>query len=228
MTVPKMFSMAAVVVAALSGQAAKADQTVTVMSYSGIFQERYVKAVIEPFMASHPGIKVEFFALPNSAQMLGTLRARKASPQVDVAILDVAVSKAATDEGLFVKLDEKAVPAIADLYPAARIPEVAGVGVTFDNLMLVYNAEAFKEPPKTWQEMIKKEYRGKVAMNGMPNIEGLGLVLILDKARGGTDYMANVDKGIAALGEIAPNVQTLAWPMYRPVKAIKVKHQWIL
>ena len=32
--------------------------------------------------------------MPNSAQMLGNLRAQKASPQVDVVIMDVSVSKA--------------------------------------------------------------------------------------------------------------------------------------
>ena len=84
----------------LSAPAAIAQQkTVTLMAYSGIFQERYTKAVVEPFMKANPDIKVEFFGMPNSAQMLGTLRAQKAAPQADVVIMDVSVSKAGTDEG---------------------------------------------------------------------------------------------------------------------------------
>lgn len=194
---------------ALSAPAAFAQQkTVTLMAYSGIFQERYTKAVVEPFMKANPDIKVEFFGVQNSAQMLGTLRAQKASPQVDVVIMDVSVSKAATDESLFTKIDEKNVPAVADLYPAARIPDVAGVAVTFDNLVLIYNSDVIKEAPKSWLDLADKKYAGKVAFNGMPDIQGLSLVLILDKARGGTNYLSNVDKGIAAVGEIAPNVLT--------------------
>ena len=74
-------------------------------------------------MKANPDIKVEYFPLPNSAQMLGSLRAQKAAPQIDVVIMDVSVSKAATDENLFLKIDEKNVPAVADLYPlrASRI-----------------------------------------------------------------------------------------------------------
>jgi putative spermidine/putrescine transport system substrate-binding protein len=48
--------------------------------------------------------------------MLGSLRAQKAAPQADVMIMDVSVSKAATDENLFVKIDEKNVPAVVELY----------------------------------------------------------------------------------------------------------------
>ena len=97
---------------------------------------------------------------------------------------------------------------MAELYPAARIPDVAGVAVTFDNLVLIYNTDAMKEAPKSWFDLADKKYAGKVAFNGMPDIQGLALVLILDKSRGGTDYLTNVDKGIAAVGEIAPNVLT--------------------
>ena len=194
---------------ALSSQASFAQQkTVTLMAYSGLFQERYMKAVVEPFMKANPDIKVEYFPLPNSAQMLGSLRAQKAAPQADIVIMDVSVSKAATDENLFLKIDEKNVPAVAELYPTARIPDVAGVAVTFDNLVLIYNSDFIKEAPKSWFELADKKYAGKVTFNGMPDIQGLSLVLILDKARGGTNYLTNVDKGIAAMGEIAPNILT--------------------
>jgi putative spermidine/putrescine transport system substrate-binding protein len=193
---------------ALLSSTALAQQTVTLMAYSGLFQERYAKAVVEPFMKANPDIKVEYFPMPNSAQMLGNLRAQKAAPQADVVIMDVSVSKAATDEKLLTKIDEKSVPNVADLYPTARIPDVDGVAVTFDNLVLLYNTDVVKEAPKSWMDLADKKYAGKVAIPGMPDIQGLSLVLIADKARGGTDYLKSVDKGIAALGEIAPNVQT--------------------
>ena len=41
------------------------QKTVTLMAYSGLFQERYTKAVVEPFMKANPDIMVEFFPLPN-------------------------------------------------------------------------------------------------------------------------------------------------------------------
>lgn len=50
---------------------AHAQQTVTFLGYSGLFQERYTKAVIEPFMAANPDIKIEYFPQQGSAAMLG-------------------------------------------------------------------------------------------------------------------------------------------------------------
>src|SRR4051794_34937648 len=107
----------------LLSQTAAAQQTVTLMAYSGLFQERYTKAVVEPFMKANPGIKVEYFPMRSSAEMLGNLRAEKAAPQADVVIMDVSVSKAASDEKLLTKIDEKNVPNVADLYPNARIAD---------------------------------------------------------------------------------------------------------
>lgn len=206
-TAVKTGALAALAISLLS-QVAAAETTVTVMAYSGLFQERYTKAVVEPFMKAHPDIKITYFPVNSSAAMLGNVRAQKAAPQADVVIMDVSVSKAGTDEGLFTKIDEANVPNVKDLYPNARIPDVAGVAVTFDNLVMIYNSEAVKEAPKSWMAMADKSYAGKVVIPGMPDIQGLSLVLILNKANGGTDYLKDVSKGIAAMVEIAPNIQT--------------------
>lgn len=63
---------------------AHAQQTVTFLGYSGLFQERYTKAVIEPFMAANPDIKVDYFPQQGSSAMLGSLRAQKAAPQSEI------------------------------------------------------------------------------------------------------------------------------------------------
>jgi putative spermidine/putrescine transport system substrate-binding protein len=191
----------------LTAEAVRAE-TVTVVAYSGLFQERYTKAVIEPFQKANPDITVEYFPLQGSAQMLGTLRAQKASPQADVVLMDVSVAKTGTDEGLFEKVDESVSKNVADLFPTARFDNVAGVGVTFDNLVLVYNTEAVKTAPTSWNALKDKAYKGKVAMFAAPDLIGVGLTLVLDHVNGGTNYLTSVDKGIAAMAEIAPNVQT--------------------
>ena len=65
-----------------------------------------------------------------------------------------------------------------------------------------------KEAPKSWIELADKQYAGKVTIQRHAGHSGHSLVLILDKTRGGTNYMKNVDKGIEAMGELAPNVLT--------------------
>lgn len=219
-------TIAATFGAGFAARPAHADETVTLMAYSGLFQERYTQAVVEPFRKANPGIKVEYYPQAGSAQILGTLRAQKASPQADVTIMDVSVAKAATDEKLLAKLNETSIPAIADLYPNARIPEVDGVAVTFDNLVLLYNGDVVKTAPTSWLDLADKRYAGKVAMRGMPDIGALSLLLILTKARGGTDYLTNVDRGIAAIGEIAPNVQS--WEPQPEVYPVIISEQSVM
>src|SRR5271168_3113764 len=114
------------VVAALgvSRQPLAAEPTgeIVLMAYPGAFQDNYMKAVVEPFMKAHPGVKVIFNAGGNSAQMLGLIRAQKGSPQVDVSIMDFSVSRIANKEELFSKLDRAEVPNLADIYDEARMP----------------------------------------------------------------------------------------------------------
>ncbi len=200
---------------------ALAETTVTLVAYNALFQDRYTKAVIEPFEKAHPDIKINYYGQASSAAMLGALRAQKAAPQADVVIMDVSVSKAGTDEGLFEKLDPATMPVINDLYPTARIPDIAGVAVTFDNLVLIYNTAAVKTPPTSYSVLADPAYKSKVVIPGVPDIQGLSLLMILDKANGGPGLAGKFSAGIAAMGKIAPNV--LTWEpkpeVYAPVIA---------
>lgn len=185
-----------------------AQQTVTVMAYTGLFQDRYTQSVIVPFEKANPGIKVVYAPMASSGAMIGQLRAQKAAPQADVVIMDVSVAKAGTDENLFVKLDEKLIPVVADLYPNARFSDVAGVAVTFDNLVMLYNSEAWPKPPTSLSAMTEAAVKGKVVIPGIPDIQAISLLAILDKKNGGNGVEGKFGKGFEAMEAIAPNVQT--------------------
>lgn len=183
-------------------------QDITVMAYTGLFQDRYTQSVIEPFQRANPGIRVTYAAQPSSATMIGQLRAQRAAPQVDVVIMDVSVAKAGSDEGLFDKLDEANMPVIRELYPNARFPDVAGVAVTFDNLVLIYNTDVYRTAPTSYMAMADAAARGRVVIPGVPDIQGLSLVMILDKVNGGPGVSGRFARGLEVVGTIAPNVQT--------------------
>src|SRR5581483_5272983 len=159
--------------------------TITFAAYSGIFQDNYQKAVVEPFMTKFPNVKVIYYPFPNSAQMLGALRAQKGSPQIDVALLDVSIAKVGTDEDLFAALDPAAVPSIADLYDLATAPGVLGRAVTFDHLTLIYNTKAVTPAPTSWTALWDKKTSGKVAIMGVPDIQGIALTIMANKLAGG-------------------------------------------
>lgn len=187
--------------------AAEPSGTVVLMAYSGAFQDSYMKSVIEPFMKLHPTIKIVYSPAGSSAQMLGMLRAQKASPQFDVDIMDFSVSRVANKEGLFSKLDQSMVPNLADIYDEARMPDDGGPGLTFDNLVLVYNPNVIKPAPTGIKDLLDPANKGKVVFSPAPNVIGIALQLVVDKYLG-VDYKGSSDPAIETLKKIAPQVQT--------------------
>lgn len=193
---------------AMSAAVASAQTVVTLGGYAELFAEQYKKAVVEPFNASQSEVKVEYYAVGGSAQILGNLRAQKAAPQMDAVIMDIGVSKAATDEGLFDKIDETVSKHVADLYPQARVEGVAGVGVTLDNVVLLYDKEKVQPAPTSWEALWGKDLTRKVVIPAPPEILGLSLTVIAEKMAGGNDFVASTQKAVARIAELAPNVLT--------------------
>src|SRR5262245_2481442 len=107
---------AASLVTATAARSQTPSGTINLMSYGGIFQDNYVKAVVEPFQQAS-GVKVNYNAATTSAQMLGTLRAQKADPQIDVVIFDVTTSTIGNAEGMFSRITPQEAPSLDDLYP---------------------------------------------------------------------------------------------------------------
>jgi putative spermidine/putrescine transport system substrate-binding protein len=207
-----MLAAAAATIVTSTAPAAAQDTsisgTITLAAYSGIFQDNYMKAVVEPFMKKFPNVKVTYYPFPNSAQMLGALRAQKGSPQLDVAIMDVSIAKVGTDEDLFAALDANAIPSLGDLYSIATAPGVHGRAITFDHLTLLHNSKIVTPAPTSWSELWNKKYAGKVAIPGIPDIQGIALTIIANKLAGGGDPNTGLDKGLARMVELAPSVQT--------------------
>lgn len=186
--------------------AAQSGSQVTLMTYSGIFQEQYTAGVIAPFQAAS-GNRVQYFAPGTSAQMLGTLRAQKADPQVDVVIMDTTTAALACAEGLVEKITPAEMPVLNQIDAQARTAGgECGPGVTFDHLVMIYDTKAINPAPTRFMDMANPALRGRVSVSAPPNIQGLVLTAILAHANGG-DWR-NLRNAIPGLKEIAANAQT--------------------
>ena len=201
-------SAAAISAAAVISRPARADTVVNFAGAGGLFQDLYTKAVVDPFMRANPGIRIEYNAPGNSAATLGALRAQKSSPQFDVAIMDITIAKAGSDEGLFDPIDEAVSPHVKDLFPQARMPGANLAGVTFDSVVLVYDKTVMKQAPTSWRALWDPAVDHKVALHGAPDILGMALTVLLEKMDGGTDWNHNLERGIQAMMTLAPHVLT--------------------
>jgi putative spermidine/putrescine transport system substrate-binding protein len=182
--------------------AAPAQAQMTLMAYAGIFRDNYTQTVVAPF-----GQNVQYVEGGTSAQMLGTLRAQRADPQIDVVIMDVTTATIACREGLVERLDPAAFPVFAQLDAQARqAGGECGPAVTYDHLVLVYDTRAVPQRPAGFSVLWEPQHRGRVALSAPPNIQGLALTAILAHSSGGNWREAN--QAFARLRQLAPSVQT--------------------
>lgn len=182
--------------------------SVVVQGYSGIFQDNYEKAVIEPFQKKYPDIKVTYQGGGSSADNLAALRAAKNDPTADVSIMDLSVSDTANKSDLFQPLDPAKVPNMKDVDKRGQVAGNYGPAVTFDSLVLIYNKKV-NPAPTTWDSLWDPQYKGQVVVPAHPDIQGTSLMLI-ENAKAGGDYTQSVDAGVKRLKELAPSVQTWA------------------
>src|SRR5688500_9198005 len=147
-------------------------RTLTLCSYGGVFERDYRRAVVEPFMRANPDIAVNYYGVLTSAQMLGTLRAQRTAPQIDVCLFDIQAAKVATDEGLLTPVDSTAIPAVAALDEHARVAGIAGSAAMLEHLVLLYAPQKFAVAPDSWKVLWDRANAGRIAIQRPPNTVG--------------------------------------------------------
>jgi putative spermidine/putrescine transport system substrate-binding protein len=70
------------------------------------------------------------------------------------------------------------------------------VGDYWGAVSIGYNASIVKTPPKTWQDLLKPDYKGQVAMNGSPLTAGSGVAGVFAAALANGGSLNDVGPGI--------------------------------
>ena len=174
----------------------------TLAAYNGIFEDNYRPAVIEPFMRANPGIKVSVLFRRHLGLDAGAA-ARAEGGAADRCGGDRRVGGEGGDRRGAVRQIRPAGAGRA--FPRAINPAVNGAAVTFDNLVLLYSPQHVQPAPTSWKVLWDAKYKGQIAIPAAPDIVGIGLTIMANKTFGGDDYR-KLDKGLAALSEMAPNV----------------------
>jgi len=194
---------------AASAQAQQDREEIILMGYSALFQDNYVKAVVEPFEQENPDIKVTYYGIQNAANALATLRTQKDAPQTDVVLFDLSIAKTASDEGLLAELDEVQVPNLADIGTVGSGLGKYGPPVTYDTFALLYNGETFPQAPASWEVLWDESQKGKIIVpSAGVGIQAILLTIVANRLAGEEDYNNSIQPGIDKLVKMAPLVQT--------------------
>lgn len=192
-----------------TGNGSATSGEVNLIAYSGVWQDQYTAAVIEPFKAKYPDIKINFSSKRSSAEMLSALQGQKNNPATDVTIMDNSVSTTGNSQGLFEKIDATAVPNLANVPDKFKNKDGYGPVAMLDAVGLVYDTATFPTAPDSWNVLWDPAYAGKINVNAPPSLLGLSLTAITSKMEG-EDYTKSIDKAVARLKQMAPGVQTFA------------------
>jgi putative spermidine/putrescine transport system substrate-binding protein len=141
--------------------------------------------------------------------MLSALQGQKNDPATDVAIMDNSVSTTGNTQGLFDKIDESAVPNLANVPEKFQDKNGFGPVVMLDAVGLLYDTATFPKAPESWDVLWDPAYAGRINVNAPPSLLGLSLTAITSKMEG-EDYTQSIDEAVAKLKEMAPGVQTFA------------------
>ncbi len=130
----------------------------------------------DAFVKKHPNISVDYYSA-GAGKIMAKLAAERQSNQVVVDVLwtsEVPDFFALKREGM---LEQYASPEAADTYSPVNDPEGYFTAARLGTLGIVYNTDKIKTPPKTWNDLLKSEYKGAFAIAN-PALSGTAFVSV--------------------------------------------------
>ncbi|MEU8474106.1 ABC transporter substrate-binding protein [Streptomyces hygroscopicus] len=178
-----------------------------VAGYGGSFETAFHDSVLPTFEKSC-GCKVTYIP-GSSTDTVAKLKAQRAHPQIDVALVDDGPQAQALQAGLLASIDTKVVP-VDHVVKIARMENDSGVGFGLTATGIAYNPEWFAEhgvpKPTTWEDLANPKLKDKVVLPSITNTYGVGLLVGASRANGGSER--DVGPGFTAVREIAGNAVT--------------------
>jgi putative spermidine/putrescine transport system substrate-binding protein len=130
----------------------------------------------------------------SSAQENEAVRSLKGDSRApDVLDVGIAFAIAGANEGLYAKW----FPSTYKTIPRA-MKDTRGfwMGDYWGAVSIGYNKSLVSNPPKTWKDLLKPEYKGKVAMNGSPLTSGSAIAGVIAASIGAGGSVNDVGPGI--------------------------------
>jgi putative spermidine/putrescine transport system substrate-binding protein len=182
----------------------QSDELVVVLP-GGTLEKVLRRSWVEPFEKKHNARATVVTGL--TMENLAKLRAQKGNPQIDVVIFDPPGALPAANEGLLEKLDPERIPNLKEQYPFDIQKHGLFATQWLSNQVLAYNTKYIKEPPKSWADLWKPEYKGKVILPDISTSHGVFFISIVSKMQtGGALY--DTDAAFGRLKSLRPNVLT--------------------
>ena len=185
--------------------AAAPAEELTVVAFGGTFGTTWNSVVVQPFAREHNADVRPISGL--SADILAKLRAQKDNPQIDVVMFNTDFAAIAARDNLLEPLDSVHVPNLNNIINVARQGSNMYAAFALDYLDFVYNTQYVKEPPTSWKDLWKPEYKGKISIPDVTIGHWSYFVALMAKVFGKGEFDA--DAAFAQLKSLRPSLLTL-------------------
>jgi putative spermidine/putrescine transport system substrate-binding protein len=168
--------------------------------------------------ASHRGILLPAFTKATGAsvslvgsQPLDTLSkviASKANPPFDVIMLDEGPYLAALPHDIFEKIPVDKVPNLKDVPTHLVDPRGLGVFVSGQIIGIAYNTDRIKQAPRSWNDLLKPEYKGRVGLASMGSTLTSAWMVEMARLNGGSEE--NMEPAFQFVKKLLPNLAAVS------------------
>ncbi len=181
------------------------SKTLVAATFPGTWNEAD-RNIIAPAFKAATGASVTQSIVLGTDQVARLLASKGNRPPFDVAFFDTPQVLDAAKEGLIVEFPAAKAPHFKDLVP--KFQDKWGPKITMQVIGIGYNPKKIATPPKSWDDLLNPQYRGRVGLTAMNSQLGIAFLAELNRVKGGTE--ANFEPGFKALRELLPNVGAIA------------------
>lgn len=177
------------------------DNQLTIAIFGGSWGDAIKKNIIKSFEEKY-GVKVNLVE-GTSTVTFSRLKQEKNAPTIDIALMDSGISELAYQEGLVDELDPGKIPNAVNLIPKGlqkNGEKPYAVALGYWGLGIAYNSEKIKNPPLSWLDLWKSEYKNKLTIPTPETTGGLPFLLKIAELSGGS--ADQIDKGFEKIKEL--------------------------
>ncbi len=183
-----------------------------IVAGNGATVEQLMKdEIFKLFNEKYPDVKLTYVS-GVSTEIVAKVKAQKASPQIDVTIVEGGEQEAGRKEGLWEPLTEDDIPNMSKVAKELAVKENSGIAVNFTPMGISYNAALVSEKglpvPASWNDLTKPEIKGNITLTEISSNFGRSATIMLAYANGGSEN--NMDPGFEKLKTIASYMPTFA------------------
>jgi putative spermidine/putrescine transport system substrate-binding protein len=182
-------------------------RTISATTYPGAWEEAHRLILLPAFRNATDGAQVNLVA-SLAVDTVSKIVAAKANPPYDAIILDEGPYLAAMQHGIFEKLPVDKLPNLKDLPKKFIDPHGLGAYCSAQIIGIAYNPEKIKVPPRSWNDLLKPEYKGRVGLAGMGSTLISAWLVDVARVNGGSEE--NMEPAFQYLRKLLPNVAAVS------------------